>query len=889
LARRLDADPAIDILYADEDVMEEGQRGRPQFKPEWSPELLTAYNYFGRPTAIRRTLVDEAGSFDPDLDSAPEWDLHLRLVQGILGSATAEQVRRLPMVLCHCHPLSSTGRPAPGDPASAEHRLVLARHWERQGLEARVETQPEGTQHATWDIVDPPLVSIVIPSKNQAALLRECLDGLMRRTSYPRIEIIVVDNGSTEANVLALYREVETAGVKIAFFDEPFNYSRACNIGAALAKGELILFLNNDIEIVSPHWLDEMVRHALLPGVGITGARLLYPDGRIQHAGVAIGLYMLCAHVFRMAPEHEWGIFGSPGVTRNWLAVTGACLLIRRTVYDRIGGFDDGYALAYSDVKLALEVWRAGYRIVYAAAAVLVHLEGASRGLNTPEADQRRFAASMHSLGITEDPYFHPGFASLSFIPQLPLDDEPAAGAVVLVAMAELLDTAPADKELDLFDDLAVTDGASRSWRGLIGDADAPQTSVDTRSAARLIIDLLRRRQDLRARFPHALSEGSDGAFARWLKAEAISRYGLSPAFASAVDAAFAADLGAKARQIALYDDDLREREPLFLLPRGRPALLASLSAALGARTLSRESAWWLLLEAAENPGRELVFTWLFTPDWQRRFPDGITVFGRDRFSDWIRQSFGLSAPWLVPSTWPLPLTAAEQIRVAYRENEQWKRDFPRALADFESAVRLVRFLGAPAAELPPNAARWCTALNPESEGRALTRCGVNILGHFSYPSGLRSSVESVVAGLTLNGVQCTLRDVRVNLRTDDPIHHRFTGRSSSIRRSSMPSRSRSSTWPRPAPAFMNVRRAPIELVFGIGNSIRLRRTGTRRQRNATSYGRRRNSWLRPCARATTFRCMSCSRGSSCHLFGGCRDPISGWRTTRSFSSSPSI
>jgi GT2 family glycosyltransferase/glycosyltransferase involved in cell wall biosynthesis len=774
-AKRLGADPAIDILYADEDVMEGEERRRPQFKPEWSPELLTAYNYFGRPTAIRRTLIVDAGSFDPNLDSAFEWDLNLRLVQHLLSAATTEQVRRLPMVLCHRHPLSSTGRPAPDDPAAAAYRLVLSRHWERRGLKACVITQPEGTQYATWDVVDPPLVSIIIPNKDQAALLRECLDGLMCKTSYRRIEIIIVDNGSTQADAFTLYREVEKLGVRIVFFDQPFNYSHACNLGASVSKGELILFLNNDVEIISPGWLDEMVRYALLPGVGITGAKLLYPDGRIQHAGVAIGLFMLCGHVFRMAPEHQWGIFGSPSVTRNWLAVTGACLLIRRTAYDRVGGFDESFTIAYSDIKLALDVWRAGYRVVYNPAAVLTHREGASRGSNTPEADKQRIAVSMRSLGITEDPYFHPCLASLSFIPTLSLDGEPSAGATTVKGtIKRLVGDAFSENGLDLFDDGAIVGRCKQALHKLMGDADGPETPANASSAARLIVHLLRRRSDLRSCFPRALSDGPDGGFARWLKAEAVPRYGLTSEFVTAVDAAFAADFAARARQVALYDDALRAREPLFLLPPGRPALLESLSAAVSEGALSRESAWWLLLEAAEDPGRELVFTWLFTPDWQQRFPDGITIFGRDRFSDWIRQSFGLSAPWLVPSTWPLPLTAVEQIRIGYRENAQWKRSFPHALTDFEAAVSLLQFLGRPEADASPTARQWFAELDAESEAQALMKRGVNVIGHFSYPSGLRTSAQSIINGLQLNGVETALRDVRVSLATDEPVHHKF-------------------------------------------------------------------------------------------------------------------
>ena len=306
LAQTLVGDPRIDILHADEDVGEETTSHSPQLKPEWSPELLTSYNYFGRPTVIRRERLIEAGSFDESLGEACEWDLNLRLTEPFAGVVATAHVRRLPLILCHRDPLSGNGRPAPDDPQSQSYRAALQKHWLRQGFNSEVATQPDGTLHAVWPIAEPPLVSIIIPSKNKAGLLRVCLEGLLERTDYPRIEIIVVDNGSAETETLQLFEEMSARGVRLVDFDQPFNYSRACNLGAAAATGTLLLFLNNDIEVLSPGWLEELVRYALRPGVGVVGTKLVYPDGVLQHAGVVVGVH-LCGLVFNRARRKRLG------------------------------------------------------------------------------------------------------------------------------------------------------------------------------------------------------------------------------------------------------------------------------------------------------------------------------------------------------------------------------------------------------------------------------------------------------------------------------------------------------------------------------------------------------------------------------------------------------
>jgi FkbM family methyltransferase len=599
IAARLCADSSIDILYADEDVLDDGVRRSPQFKPEWSPELLTAYNYFGRPTVMRRSLVSEAGSFAADLGAAAEWDLCLRATEPFACSAWTPYVRRHPEVLCHRHPASGNGHPGPKEPASADFREALVRHLQRKGIEASVTTEADGTQRAVWDIDEAPLVSVVIPSKNRATLLSVCLDGLLHRTTYPRIEVIIVDDASTEAQTLVLYEEIEKRGARVIPYNEPFNYSRACNIGASAASGELFLFLNNDVEILWEGWLAELVRYALRPSVGVVGTKLVYPTGVLQHAGVLLGLDV-CGLVFTRAPEHEWGVFGSPSVTRNCMGVMGACQLVRRDVFERVGGFDEACTVATSDVRLSLDAWRAGYRTVYAPHGRLVHHEGTSRGRTNPEADINRTAAAIRALGIEADPYYHPGLSGTIHIPTLRVGADPSAADSLKRDIDRRVGPFAFPLIPDLRDDAAIAAAAERGRDEILWHPDEPGNLPDAMTAARFMVDLLRRRPDIARRFPNALSEGVEGRFATWLKSDALRRFGYPTEANQSIDAAFRADLATKARRIASVTEGHRVGDPFMFRTTKRRELVRRLFAAVARGELSKEGAWWFLLETAE-------------------------------------------------------------------------------------------------------------------------------------------------------------------------------------------------------------------------------------------------------------------------------------------------
>jgi glycosyltransferase involved in cell wall biosynthesis len=512
--------------------------------------------------------------------------------------------------------------------------------------------------------------------------------------------------------------------------------------------------------------------------VGVVGAKLIYANGSLQHCGVVLGLHELCAHPYHRSPaaaEHGWGVFGSPSVCRNYLAVTGACMVVPRHVFDRVGGFDESFGLAFSDVKFCIDAWRAGYRNVYVPQAKLVHHEGATRGTDTPIADQIALATAIRAAGIDEDPYFHPSLRADLVIPAVRTAGDLSARDTLRASILQLVGAA-GTQTLDLCDDGAVMAAAGRSWHEIFWHPQPAASVCHIESAARAVIDLLRGRADIRARFPTALSDGRDGAFAAWLKTDGARCLALPDSAASLVDAAFEADFTGRARQAVLYDDALRHDEPLFLLPPGRPTLVRRLFDAVAQGTVGLAEAWWMLLACDEVPEREFVLTWRLTPDWQRQCPAGISVFGCDDLAAWVRRQYGVDEEWLDPARWPVTLTAAEQIRMGYLANAAWRARFPRCFQSRPAFLAFLRFLGTPEARLTLRARHWVAALGHDAAASWFDTDGINILGHFSYPSGLRTSVESMTVGLRRAGIATSLRDVRVSAVTDDPGHDRFVG-----------------------------------------------------------------------------------------------------------------
>jgi GT2 family glycosyltransferase/glycosyltransferase involved in cell wall biosynthesis len=766
--RAVERDPALDILYSDEAAAGEGDGVF--LKPGWSPEMLRAFNYFGRLALLRRTLALEAGGFAPDLGPAAEWHLFLR------ATRLTDRIGRITRILCHRGADAPPARPPAATPAATFHREALRRFWADQGIDAAVATQPNGTQRASWPLENPPVVSIIIPTRDKSELLRQCLHGLLEGTRYPRKEIILVDTLSREPETLALYQEFEGhPDVSLVRFEAEFNYSAACNLGARAASGEMLLFLNNDVEVTDPDWLTELVHTALVPGVGVVGTMLHYPDGRLQHAGVVVGMHV-CGLVFHGASPGGWGVFGAPDLPRNWLGIMGACQLVRREVFERVGGFDETYRLANSDIALCLRAWKAGYRTVCTPYAALIHHEGATRGWSNPEEDLRRSILDIRRMGLEEDPFFHPALNALNPVPTLALEGEPSSCDNLDHDASSVFRLGDTAEHFSLFDESSLVRATGLDLDQMLWSPPRPEHIGDSRTGARYVIDLLRSRADLRMRFPRALAEGADGTFARWLLEEAAPRFGLGEGARAHLRGAFTEGIGGRVRQLLLTREEWRVRFPLGGTPAGLRELFAWLMrTGRDEAGLEPEEILWFCLECQEDPAGELVRAYLFNPDWQRQHPDGLTIFGRHDLAAWLTEKYLLDGAWLDPACWPVPLPAEQQIRLAWHARPGWRQAHPDPFRSLDRSHALLDWLASPAAGLDADASAWCAALDRDVVARALVAPGVNFIGHFCYPSGLRTSLETLVDGAVTQGIQVSRRDLYTDA-SDDPRHADFAG-----------------------------------------------------------------------------------------------------------------
>lgn len=415
LAAAVQADPDADFMYSDEDKLDAvGERVEPHFKPDWSPETLRSHNYICHLTAIRRDLLSAVGGFRPGFDGAQDYDLVLRATE------QARRVLHVPKVLYHwqIHPASTAGNQESKTYAFESGKRAIAEHLTRCGVDASVHDGPSlGTYQVIYHLRTQPLVSVVIPNRDHPDVLARCVDSLAH-SSYANYELLIVENGSTDPRTHALYAELrEQPHVQILEWTLPFNYAAVNNFAAARAKGELILFLNNDIEAINPDWLEALVKQAVQPGVGAVGAKLLYADDTIQHAGIVVGMSGVAGHSHQFYPRDAAGHCQRLRVTQNVAAVTGACLITPRAVFERVGGFDEGFVLAFNDVDYCLQVLQAGHRVVWTPGAELYHMESKTRGPEDTPEKQARFKREC-DLFYTKwaaflrkgDPYYSPHF-----------------------------------------------------------------------------------------------------------------------------------------------------------------------------------------------------------------------------------------------------------------------------------------------------------------------------------------------------------------------------------------------------------------------------------------------------------------------------------------------
>ncbi|KFE66362.1 glycosyltransferase [Hyalangium minutum] len=403
VARRTRAEIDFDVLYADEDQLDENRRRRePFFKPDWSPDLLRSCHYWGSLLVVRRSLLERVGGHQPGLVGFHGYDLALRL------SEQTQRITHVPRVLLHRRATAPGPLANVPVPQAGPGRRVLAEHLRRLGEQGEALVSPSGTLRVRYPVQGTPRVSIIVPFKDKPELLETLVTSFVKYTRYPNVELLLISNNSTKPETFALLETLTDPRIRKLTWDHPFNYSAINNFGVEQATGELLLFLNNDIEVIEEGWLEELIGQAQRPEVGLVGARLLFPDGTLQHAGVVVGLGGYAGHPFTQLAPTASTPMGRADWTRNYLAVTGACVMMRRTIFEQLEGFDECFIVCGSDVELGLRAVEHGLRVVYTPHATLIHHESATRKTDSiPENDFWRSYVAYRRWLYGGDPFYN--------------------------------------------------------------------------------------------------------------------------------------------------------------------------------------------------------------------------------------------------------------------------------------------------------------------------------------------------------------------------------------------------------------------------------------------------------------------------------------------------
>lgn len=392
MALAIAAQPDVQMLYSDEDKIDEnGKRSDPYFKTDWNIDLFYSHNLVTHLALYRRELIQKTGGLRDEYAGAQDYDLVLRVIEHI----QPEQIAHVPFILYHWR--AHAGSTATADLNIKPYAMLageraLNAHFKRKGISARAQFIGHGFR-ARYKLPDvQPTVSIIIPTRNAVDLVRTCIESVKARTIYKNYEIVLMDNGSDDPEALAYFAELaKEPNFMLVRDDSPFCYSAINNQAAAKAHGEILCFLNNDIEVINPDWLNELVSHACRPGVGAVGARLLYPTGMLQHAGIVLGIGGWAGHAHKGFSSLAHGHVGRATLISSFSAVTGACLAVQRKHFEAVGGFDDvNLRVACNDVDLCLKFTELGLHNIYTPFASLYHHESATRGYeDTPEKKAR--------------------------------------------------------------------------------------------------------------------------------------------------------------------------------------------------------------------------------------------------------------------------------------------------------------------------------------------------------------------------------------------------------------------------------------------------------------------------------------------------------------------
>lgn len=414
-AKAVQKEPQTDVIYSDEDKVDMSGKKffEPHFKSDYNIDLLCTMNYICHLFVVRKDVMERAGLFESCYDGAQDHDFILRCTE------KAEHIVHIPKVLYHwrCHAQSTSENPESKLYAFENGCKAIKAHYDRIGIPAEVEQGPFYGMYRThylWK--EQPLVSILIPNKDHAADLKKCMDSIEEKSTYRNFEFIIVENNSTEEETFAYYKEIEKRdNVRVLYYKEDFNYSRINNFGAKEANGEYVLLLNNDTEMIEPDSIKEMLDVCMRPDVGIVGAKLLYEDNTIQHAGVIIGFGGVAGHAFIGQDRDDNGYFSRIISVQNLSAVTAACLMVRRSVFDEVEGLNEEFKVAFNDIDFCLKVRKAGYLVVYNPYAQFYHYESKSRGQEDSADKVARFQQEIGLFGerwgeLLEhgDPYYNP-------------------------------------------------------------------------------------------------------------------------------------------------------------------------------------------------------------------------------------------------------------------------------------------------------------------------------------------------------------------------------------------------------------------------------------------------------------------------------------------------
>ena len=406
-----------DVIYTDEDKVSTAmdEYFSPNFKPDFNLDMLRSNNYFCHFFVAKKELIETVGGFRGEYNGAQDYDLFLRCIE------KAERIAHIPKILYHwrVHQESTADNPLSKMYAYDAGQKAIEQHLKRCGVTAEVsKTENLGFYRVKYQQEGSPLVSILIPNKDQKDTLDQCLKSIEARTDYENYEIIIIENNSTEQETFEYYKQIKNPKIRVIEWKDEFNYSAINNFGVRHAKGEYLLFLNNDIEVINSDWLGEMLSNCQREEVGAVGAKLYYPDNTVQHAGVIVGIGGVAGSVFVGLKRGYTGYMHRASIQQNLSAVTAACMMVKKSVFEEVGGFEEELKVAFNDIDFCLKIREQGHLIVYDPYVELYHYESKTRGAEDTTEKIRRFQSEIEymrshwsSILKNGDPAYNPNLS----------------------------------------------------------------------------------------------------------------------------------------------------------------------------------------------------------------------------------------------------------------------------------------------------------------------------------------------------------------------------------------------------------------------------------------------------------------------------------------------